>query len=285
MRCARLLALFVLVLSGLAGCAALDEWQRKAVLRPTQAIPDSFKGLEPGDRTYFVSAGNPVPQDQRVQIWWMPARIPRAPTLLYLHGTFRNLYHNYPKMLAIREAGFAVLGVEYRGWGESSPLVPSEESIYADAESGWRELMRRQPDPGLRVIYGHSLGGAVAVDLAAKKADGPGYGGLIVESTFTSAPDLAAATSIFAAPFAWLGGWGFDSLAKIGSVRAPILVLHGTADDTVPFALGRRLFDAAPRPKTFAEFDGGSHSQLHAEPAARYREELAAFAARLRAAR
>ena len=284
MRLARLLAVLALLAAGIAGCASLDEWQRNAVLRPTRAVPSSFTGLAPGDRTYFVPAGNPAPRDERVQIWWMPAGDARAPTLLYLHGTFRNLYHNYPKMLAIRAAGFSVLGVEYRGWGESSPLVPSEESIYADAEAGWRELVLRQPDPRLRVIYGHSLGGAVAVDLAAKKADGPGYGGLILESTFTSAPDLAYSASVFATPFAWLGGWQFDSLAKIGSVRAPVLVLHGTDDDTVPYALGRRLFDAAPEPKAFVDFAGGSHSQLHAEASARYREALAHFAGRLRGA-
>ena len=284
MRFARLLLVLVLVVSGLAGgCAALDEWQRKAVFRPTNTIPDSFTGLEPGDSTYFVPVGNPAAQDQRVQIWWMPAHVERAPTLLYLHGTFRDLYYNYPKMLAIRDAGFSVLGVEYRGWGESTQLVPSEESIYADAELGWRELVRRQPDPKLRVIYGHSLGGAVAVDLAAKKADPAGYGGLIVESTFTSALDLAAATSIFAAPFAWLGGWGFDAQAKIAAVRAPVLVLHGTDDDTVPVGLGRRLFDAAPEPKAFVGFEGGSHSDLHEEASARYRAVLAEFAERMRA--
>ncbi len=285
MRSARLLGVLFLVASLLGGCAWLDQRVRMAVFRPTHDIPAEFTGLLPGDQTYFVPAGNPVPQDQHVQMWWMPAADARAPTLLYLHGTFRDLYYNYPKMLAIRDAGFSVLGVEYRGWGDSTPIVPSEDSIYADAELAWRELVRRQPDPKLRVIYGHSLGGAVAVDLAAKKTDGTRYAGLILESTFSSAPDLAAAASIFAAPLAWLGGWGFDAQAKIGSVHVPILMLHGTADNTVPVELGHRLFDAAPRPKTFVEFDAGSHSQLHADAPARYRSVLADFAAQLRAAR
>ena len=285
MRRARQLGLVVLLAALLAGCAWLDERLRIAVLRPSNDIPAEFTGWRPGDRTYFVPVGNPAPQGQRVQIWWMPAADPRAPTLLYLHGTFRSLYYNYPKMLAIRDAGFSVMGVEYRGWGDSTPLVPSEDSIYADAELGWRELTLRQPDPRLRVIYGHSLGGAVAVDLAAKTADPPRYGGLVLESTFSSAPDLAAATTVFAAPLAWLAGWNFDSLAKIGSVRAPILVLHGAADNTVPVSLGRRLYDAAPQPKTFVEFPGGSHSQLHADAPAGYRSALEEFAARVRARR
>lgn len=285
MRSARLPGVVLLVASLLGGCAWLDERVRTAVFRPSHDIPAEFTGLRAGDQTYFVLAGNPDPQDQRVQMWWMPAAGAGAPTLLYLHGTFRDLYYNYPKMLAIRDAGFSVLGVEYRGWGESTPLVPSEDSIYADAELGWRELVRRQPDPTLRVIYGHSLGGAVAVDLAAKKADGTRYAGLILESTFSSAPDLAATASIFAVPFAWLGGWGFDAQAKIAAVHVPILMLHGAADNTVPVELGHRLFDAAPEPKTFVEFDAGSHSQLHEDAPARYRSVLADFAARLRAPR
>ena len=274
----------LLLLAGalLGGCAWLSERQREAVFRPSRLIPATFAGLRPGDESYFLSAGSAAGREQTVQVWWLPGADARAPTLLYLHGTFRNLYHNYPKMRAIRDAGFAVLGVEYRGWGESSPLVPSEDSIYADAEVGWRELLRRQPKPKLRVIYGHSMGGAVAVDLAAKMAVAPGYGGLILESTFTRAPDVAAATSVFAVPLAWLSGQRFDALGKISSVRAPILILHGTADKTVPYELGRRLFDAAGAPKTFVEFSGGSHSRLHDDAPLRYRSTLGDFAAALR---
>jgi len=282
MRSARLLAAVVLAALLSGGCAWLDERVRMAVFRPSTAVPDAFAGLGPGDLAYRVPAGNPVPQDQWVQMWWLPAADAGAPTLLYLHGTFRNLYHNHPKMLAIREAGYSVLAVEYRGWGDSSPLLPTEQSIHSDAEVGWRELVRRQPDPGLRVIYGHSMGSAVAVELAARKGDGPNYGGLILESAFSSAIELAAATHAVAGPLAWLLGWGFDAQARIGSVRPPILMLHGAADDTVPLELGRRLFDAAPQPKNLVVFDGGTHSRLHAVAAARYREVLAEFAARLR---
>ncbi len=280
-RAAALFVLLIFALFSLGGCAALGERERQAVYRPSRAIPAAFSGLEAGDRTYFVAAGNPGVGDQRVQIWWLPGPDSRAPTLLYLHGTFRNLYHNYPKMLAIREAGYSVLGVEYRGWGESSVLVPSEDSIYADAEIGWRELVLRQPDPMRRVIYGHSMGAAVAVELAARKSDGRQYGGLILESAFNSAVDVAAAASIFAAPLVWLSGQRFDSQAKIGALHQPILMLHGTNDNTVPLKLGRRLFDAAAGSKTFVEFAAGSHSGLHSEAPARYRSAFADFAARL----
>jgi pimeloyl-ACP methyl ester carboxylesterase len=87
--------------------------------------------------------------------------------LLYLHGTFRNLFGNLSKINALRDAGFAVLAVDYRGWGESAPIMPSEASIHADAGRAWAELLKRQPDARHRVIFGHSMGGAVAVRLAS----------------------------------------------------------------------------------------------------------------------
>ena len=117
-----------------------------------------------------------------------------------------------------------------------------------------RTLERRGPSscatsrsPRRRVIYGHSLGGAVAIDLASRKHRGVDYGALIVESTFPSLADLAASAAGPAGPIAvWISGESFDSLAKIGKIDAPILMLHGDHDGTVPVALGRKLRDAAP---------------------------------------
>ncbi len=264
------------------GCATLDERLRAAVFRPSRQVPSSFAGLRAGDERLRL----PVPATdgaaQWVDLWWLPAADPDAPALLYLHGTFRNLYHNHPKMEAIRAAGFSVLGVEYRGWGDSSPLLPSERSLVADAELGWLELVRRRPRASRRVLHGHSLGSAVAVELAARLADPPRYGGLILESAFSSGAELARATSaVLGTPLAWLATLGFDARSRIGATRGPLLMLHGTADDTVPIALARRLYEAAPAPRRLVEFRGGSHSRLHDDDPALYRTELARFAAAL----
>ncbi len=239
-------------------------------------MPERFDGLNDGDRTWFV----PADDGGRVQLWSLPSHRAHAPALLYLHGTFRNAYQNYPKMHALREAGYDVVAVEYRGWGESSALVPSEQSIVADARIGWQALRALQPDASRRVVYGHSMGGGAAVALAAQlPADD--YAGLVLESTFTSLPALAAR-------YGWLIGWlarltgqRFDSLSRIGAVHGPVLVMHGTADDTVPWALGRALYEAAPSPKTFVSFEGGGHSTLQRDDPARYREALQAFAREL----
>jgi pimeloyl-ACP methyl ester carboxylesterase len=255
------------------GCAWMDTRSRTAMYRPTPGRPESFTGLQPGDETGFVSIADAATGEaQRLAMWWLPRPEPDAPTLLYLHGTFRNLYRNHPKIEALRAAGFAVLAVDYRGWGDSTPIVPSEKTILADADAAWSELVRRQPDPCKRVIYGHSLGGAVAVDLASRKHVRTDYAALAVESTFSSLVDLAASAAGPIGPIAvWLSSERFDSFAKIGKVDAPILMLHGEKDNTVPIALGRKLRDAAPAGVRWIEVPGGSHSRLHTDAQEAYR--------------
>lgn len=270
----------------LSGCQALNERARIAIYRPTAGAPANPEALAPGDERWHVrwhAAGSA--DEQRVQLWWLPHPDRDAPTLLYLHGTFRTLYRNHPKMKALRESGFSVLAVEYRGWGESSALVPSERSIHDDADIGWAELVRRQPDARKRVIFGHSMGGAVAVHLAARQAGRGAYGALILESTFTRIPDVAAQRLAIAGPVAEWTGQRMDSASRIARIDVPILMLHGDADRTVPFVLGQRLFALAPEPKRFIAMPGGSHSDLHVEHAAAYREAMGSVAQRLRSPR
>jgi hypothetical protein len=251
--------------------------------RPTPGHPDGFAELRPGDKTYLLPvAGDSGGPPECLAVWWLPQPDPRAPALLYLHGTFRNLDRNHPKIEALRDAGFAVLAVDYRGWGDSTPIIPSEETIVADADAAWAELERRQPEPRRRVIYGHSLGGAVAIDLASRKHAVADYGALVVESTFSSLSDLAAsAAGPLGRVAAWFSGERFDSIDKIGRVDAPILMLHGDADNTVPVALGRKLRDAAPAGARWIEVPGGSHSGLHVDAPAVYRGALRSLIAGL----
>jgi uncharacterized protein len=261
--------------TALGACAWLDTKQRQLALRPTPAVGASFDGLRTGDvvlnRTVPVSSGD-VPE--HVQLWWLPHPDPQAPTLLYLHGTFRNLFQNLPKIDALREAGFAIVAVDYRGWGESTPIVPSEQTIHADAWLAWEELQQRQPDPRRRVIYGHSLGGAVAVELASQLRFGADYAALILESTFTRVPDVSAAAGFWGQIGAQLTTLSFDARSKIGRVDAPILMLHGDRDRTVPIDLGRQLRDAAPPGTQWVEIPGGSHSRLHSYAPETYQQVM-----------
>ncbi len=266
------LALALCVSTG--GCAWLDRKQRELALRPTPTQASDSAALRPGDQRYTVDVLSADGEAQRLALWWLPHDDARAPALLYLHGTFRNLYRNLPKVEALREAGFAVLAVDYRGWGDSTPIVPSEASIVADAWVAWAELARRQPAAGRRVIFGHSMGGAVAVTLASQLHAGTDYGALVLESSFSTMPEVAAAAGFWGGVGAAVTTLQFDAVSKIGRVDAPVLMLHGTADRTVPVELGRRLRDAAPAGVTWVEVSNGTHSRLHEQAPALYQRSL-----------
>jgi pimeloyl-ACP methyl ester carboxylesterase len=271
------------LLGALAGCAWLDTKMREIVFRPTPGRLVGFNGLQPGDLSFATAVpGEQASTQDRLQMWWLPNADASAPTLLYLHGTFRNLYRNIDKINALRDAGFSVLAVDYRGWGESSPIVPSEQTIYADAEVAWAELVRRQPEPRKRVIFGHSMGGGVAIELASRRRHGIDYGGLIVESTFTRMPDVASASGTLGRLLSGLWSEEFNSIDKIGKVDAPLLIIHGGSDNTVPVAQGRRLRDAARAGVQWVEIPGGSHSRLQSDAPDLYRQTLHAFAEKLR---
>ena len=263
------------LLSTLGGCAWWEVKERELVYRPTPGRPADFKGLRAGDETFTVSVPSlTAGQTDTLQFWWLPSGTPDAPALLYLHGTFRSLYKNHPKIEALREAGFNVLAVDYRGWGDSTAMVPSEATIVADANTAWTELVRRQPDPRKRVIFGHSMGGGVAINLASHKHYLTDYGALIVESTFTNLPDVAAAVGFWGTIASWITRQKFDSIGKIGKVDAPILMLHGDQDKTVPVALGRKLRDAARPGVRWVEIPGGTHSYLHSEAPQLYQQAV-----------
>lgn len=254
---------------GLTGCAWLQQREHTIALRPTPTRPEHVAAAAAAWREGDVRELLALPGGQQLALWWLPqpaAAAPGAPAVLYLHGTFRNLYQNMPKIEALRRAGCEVLGVDYRGWGDSTAMVPTEETILADAAVAWSALVRRQPDPRRRVIYGHSMGGAVAVALAARLKAGRDYAALVLESTFTRLPDVARQAGWLGRVAGALTTLSFDSLSRIGAVDAPVLMLHGSADDTVPVALGRRLRDALPPGQVrWLEFEGGSHSRLHSE--------------------
>ena len=246
-----------------SGCAWVDNKQRLIIYRPTVGIPADFAGLRAGDERYFIdvpNTSNTTPH--RVEIWWLPHSDVNAPALLYLHGTFRNLFQNSRKIEALRQAGFAVLAVDYRGWGLSTPITPSEQTITQDADIAWAELLRREPLASQRVIYGHSMGSGVAVDLASRLRAPQDFGGVILESAITSFTDVAREAGLLARLAASFNNERFASIEKIARVNAPLLMIHGSADKTIPMGLGEKLFAAANPPKTWLTIEGGNHSDL-----------------------
>jgi len=266
------LLLLLLLLPLLASCAWLETHQRRIALRPTPALPQhvatAASAWQPGDTRELLT----LQGGQQLAIWWLPQPGASAPTLLYLHGTFRNLYQNLPKIDALRKAGFSIVAVDYRGWGDSTALVPSEATITADTQSAWVEMQRRQPDPAKRVIYGHSMGGAVAVRLASELRYGQDYAALVLESTFTRMPDVATAAGFWGRLAGWATTLEFDSISRIDRVDAPVLMIHGSKDKTVPVELGRRLRDAVRSSVQWVEIPGGTHSRLQQEAPELYQQ-------------
>lgn len=278
-----LLVLALLFAAALSGCAWIDEQQRAKGYRPTPGTMAEWTAISAHDEVLWLDL--PPGEDgeaQGLRAIWIAAENPAAPAVLYLHGTFRNLYKNQPKIAAIHAAGFSVLAVDYRGWGESTRVLPSEQSIMEDAERAWVEFARRAPDPHSRVIFGHSMGSGVAVELALRHRDPLSYGALVVESGITSLPDVvrdANPLGFIAAP---LVTQRFASIEKIGSIDAPKWFLAGSADKTVPARQTLALYDAAVPPKRFELFEGGTHSGLHSEFAERYQAVWHEVAAALR---
>jgi fermentation-respiration switch protein FrsA (DUF1100 family) len=189
----------------------------------------------------------------RIHAFYLPA-VGATRAILFLHGNAGNASHRLPNAAALMHLGAHVLLLDYRGYGLSEGS-PSEPGVYADARAGLAYLIERSGVPEARtVVFGRSLGGAVAVDLARDRA----LGGVILESTFSSASDVAAPA--FGGPVARLARGRFDSIEKIPRVRAPLLFFHGDRDDIVKYSLGRRLFDAAPEPKEFETIRGAGHN-------------------------
>ena len=285
-KAASLAALLALALL-LPGCAWLDVKQRGWIYRPTPGVLADWKPITDHDEAIWLErpTSGPDGPPQRLRAIWVPAADPAAPGVLYLHGTFRNLFQNRPKIAAIHAAGFSVLAVDYRGWGESTPTLPSEDSIVEDAELAWAEFMRRVPQPNQRIIFGHSMGSGVAVELALRHRAPPAYGALVLESAMTSMPDIARDQGVLGTVGAWLTTQHFNSIDKIGAIDAPKWFLSGTADRTVLSHQSQRLYDAAPAPKHIELFVGGSHSGLAQEFETRYREVWQQVAATLAANR
>ena len=214
--------------------------------------------------------------------WLLQSGDPAAMTILYLHGSDANLGGNVERIARLNQMGFTVLAVDYRGYGKSGGGFPSEIQVYEDAEAAWNYLVQaRHVDPGQAVIYGHSIGGAIAIELALRH---PEAAGLIVESTFTSIPEVAKG-AYWMFPTDWLLNQRFDSLARVPMLRTPVLFIHGTADTEVPYAMSERLFNAASGSKSLTLIPGGGHEDSARAGETLYTHALLAFMQNIQSSR
>ena len=253
------------------GCASLDQKQRQWIFQPSAQAWGGSAWAAEGMEDVWIRF-RPAGQTHGVELHglWLGQDDPNAPVMLYLHGARWDVRGSAHRMRRLHAMGFAVLGIDYRGFGRSTAQLPSETSSYEDARAAWNWLAERYPQQP-RYVFGHSLGAAVAVHLASQADD---VRGLIVEGAFTSIPDVVST---------WRWGWlpvgplitqRFDAATRITRVRVPVLVVHGSADRTIAPALGRALYERAPAPKRWLLVEGGSHHSTNTLAQPLYREAL-----------
>ena len=209
----------------------------------------------------------------RLNAWYLPTPT-ASKVLLLFHGNATNLGTDLPRLQFFARLGVGFFEVDYRGYGKSEGS-PDEAGLYQDADAAYRYLVEAGGHkPSEIFLHGQSLDGAVAIDLASRRE----CGGLIVESSFTSAREMAR--RMFLLPLLeYVPKSRFDSLRKISQVRCPVLIVHGAQDQVIPFSMGERLYAAAPEPKSFLPVEGAGHADNFIVGGERYQERLRNFMA------
>ncbi len=206
----------------------------------------------------------------RLDGWFLPAEMPRG-VLLFFHGNAGNISHRLESLRIFRDLGLSTFIFDYRGYGRSEGKV-SEQGTYRDAEAAWRYLTVERGIPEQSIVYfGRSLGASIAAHLAMTRVPKA----LILESAFTSAPDVAARTYPFL-PVRWLARFQYNAREYLESVTAPVLLVHSSQDEIIRFEHGRALFASANEPKRFLEIRGG-HNEGFLVSGKTYVDALDAF--------
>jgi len=253
----------------LVGAAMIRLFENRMIFHPPPypvgfAAPEAY-GLR-AEEVWLTTADG-----VRLNAWFFPHN-PSSRVLLCFHGNAENIGMGLGRVKMFSVLGVNLFAVDYRGYGKSEGS-PDEAGVYRDAEAAYRYLTKtRGFKPRDVIIFGNSLGGAVAIDLASRVE----CGGLIVESTFTSARALGQHVLLIPL-YAYVPKSRFDSITKIAKVRAPVMVLHGTRDELIPFAMGEKLFRAAREPKQLVPVQGAGHNDVLLVGGTRYVETLREF--------
>ena len=235
-------------------------YQKRIVFYPAKEMAMTPDELNLAFEDVYIN----VEDADRIHGWYFPAAAPAgadcetARTVLFCHGNAGNISHRFETITYLAELGVSQLIFDYRGYGRSSGS-PTETNVYADAMAAYRWLVDKK---GIRpediVVFGRSLGGAVAIDLASRVD----CGGLIVESSFTSAGEMGRLMfPVF--PVRLLLRVKFDSVDKISACGCPVIVAHSPGDDLIPFRMGQKLFERAVEPKQFVQLSGGHNERVY----------------------
>ncbi len=236
-------------------------WARQAhfIFRPERIISKTPAEYQLPFEDVYVTVNDGNGKTERIHGWWIPAANPSDRYLLYLHGSALNIGANITHARRFHQMGFSVFLISYRGYGISDGTFPTETQVYADAQAAWTYLVEQKGiDPKAIFIYGHSLGGAVAIQMALNN---PAAGGLIVEAAFTSIADMARRIPKYRIfPLELLVHERFDSIEKVSRLQVPVLYIHGTADYFVPPEMSSELYKRTASSKQLKLIPGGGHN-------------------------
>lgn len=233
--------------------AALFSVQRQLIYMPTQTIPDpAVYGLGELEVHRIKSTGG-----AKLLAWWSPPPSNTSPVIVSFAGQGGHLGNTTELARVFIDAGMGYLAVSWRYISKAGG-EPSEEGLLADGRAALDFLASKGVAMDRVVVYGRSLGTGVAVAMAAERD----VGGLVLVSPYTSVADIAQHRFRYI-PAGWLVLDKFDSVARIGKVRAPILLIHGEKDTVIPVQFGRRLYEAAPNPKRGVFLPAGNHGNLN----------------------
>ena len=288
-----------LIITGILGlayfstCAFLFFRQRHFIYRPRATfsmLPSASHFNLPYEDVWMPIANS----KERLHGWWIPAPSPqerffvvsnepmqilKSPkVMLYFYGVGNNMgdYNYLSRVAAFRQLGFSVLVFDYRGYGLSKGKFPNESQLYEDSQLAWNYLRDVRQIPAEQIlIYGESLGGAIALDLAVKNPDA---GGLIMQNSFSSMEDAVRhETFLKFFPIDLLLTERFDSISKIRSLQIPVLFLHGSDDTVVSPEMSQRLYAAAPEPKQLFLIPGAEHVSIYRPGAGSYLKAIQRF--------
>ena len=243
--------LLILIAVGLLAWGCREAMERALIYMPTRDMVGAPADVALAFRDVWFRT-----EDQaRLHGWFVPGRVPLA--MLWCHGNAGNVSHRLDQLREIHQRlGIGVFIFDYRGYGRSDGQ-PTEAGLYQDTRAARDALIRELGIPADRIVYyGQSLGAAVALDLALTHPPPA----LILESPFLSVRAMANRTLPGSG---YLFKTSFDSLAKVGHLKSPLLILHGDADEIAPHEHGRRLFQAAPEPKAFYTIPGAHHNDTY----------------------
>jgi uncharacterized protein len=237
--------------------AAMYIFQRNLLYIPDNRLPDPAASGVPEMREVRLKTA-----DGLELISWHRAAASGRPTIVYFHGNGGNISYRAFRIHPYLNRGYGLLLVEYRGYG-GNPGTPTERGLYEDGRAAMTFIADEGVPADDVVLYGESLGGGIAVQVAAEQARASkAVGALILEAPLSSVTDVAAYHYPLI-PVRWLLEDRFESAGKIGDVAAPVLIIHGENDWVVPIDFGRALFKAAKEPKESWWISGGGHEDLH----------------------